>query len=214
VNGSGGEARHPWQRHSVAASRRMTAWKGIAPRRWNSATLAYETQTSRRSSPSQRPTRRVRARCRAMVVRRHSSGASAFHSTWAAVSQQAARSGPPAEDRPRRGGASSHRGAPCAQRAPWWCGWQGSTRRPWAFLVWTLPKLRAVKVTNSRGCSAMLSGDALAALEPGREELVGISPVGGRKRRAARLPPGAARLQQHPIRLPLRVVDGADLAGP
>jgi hypothetical protein len=57
-------------------------------------------------------------------------------------------------------------------------------------------------------------GDALAALEPGGEELVGISPVGGRTRRAAGLPPGAARLQQHPVRLPLTVVDGADLARP
>src|SRR5215203_5880113 len=53
-------------------------------------------------------------------------------------------------------------------------------------------------------------GDALAALQPRREELVGISPVGGRTRRATGLPAGAARLQQHPIRLPLAVVDGAD----
>src|SRR5512132_2177741 len=56
-------------------------------------------------------------------------------------------------------------------------------------------------------------GDALAALEPSGQELVGVGPVGGRTRRAARLPAGAARLQQHPIRLPPRVVDGADLAG-
>ena len=56
-------------------------------------------------------------------------------------------------------------------------------------------------------------GDALAALEAGGQELVGIGPVGGRTRRAAGLPAGAARLEQHPIRLPLAVVDGADLAG-
>ena len=54
-------------------------------------------------------------------------------------------------------------------------------------------------------------GDALAALEPGGEELVGVGPVGGRTRRAAGLPAGAARLEQHPVRLPLRVVD---LCGP
>jgi hypothetical protein len=55
--------------------------------------------------------------------------------------------------------------------------------------------------------------DALAALQPSGQELVGISPVDGRTRRAARLPAGTARLQQHPIRLPTRVVDLPDLAG-
>jgi len=35
-------------------------------------------------------------------------------------------------------------------------------------------------------------GDALAALEPGGQELVGVGPVGGRTRRAAGLPPGLA----------------------
>jgi hypothetical protein len=55
--------------------------------------------------------------------------------------------------------------------------------------------------------------DALAALEPRRQELVGISPVGGRTRRAAGLPAGAARLEQHPVRLPPRVVHVADLPG-
>jgi hypothetical protein len=38
VNGSGGGARQPGQRQSVAASRRRTAWKWIAPRRWSAAT--------------------------------------------------------------------------------------------------------------------------------------------------------------------------------
>ncbi len=55
--------------------------------------------------------------------------------------------------------------------------------------------------------------DALAALQPSREELVGVSPVGGRTRGAAGLPTGAARLQQHPIRLPPRVVHLPHLAG-
>jgi hypothetical protein len=44
-------------------------------------------------------------------------------------------------------------------------------------------------------------GDALAALEPGGQELVGVGPVGGRTRRAAGLPPGAAGFEQHPVRL-------------
>ena len=56
-------------------------------------------------------------------------------------------------------------------------------------------------------------GDALATLEASGQELVGVGPVGGRTRWAARLSAGAARLQQHPIRLPLAVVHGADLAG-
>jgi hypothetical protein len=56
-------------------------------------------------------------------------------------------------------------------------------------------------------------GDALAALEAGGQELVGVGPVGGRTRWAAGLAAGAARLEQHPIRLPVGVIDGADLAG-
>jgi hypothetical protein len=56
-------------------------------------------------------------------------------------------------------------------------------------------------------------GDALATLQPSRQELVGVRPVGGRTRWAARLPPGAARLQQHPVRLPVGVIDNADLTG-
>jgi hypothetical protein len=54
-------------------------------------------------------------------------------------------------------------------------------------------------------------GDALAALQAGRKELVGIGPVDGRTGRAARLPASAARLEQHPIRLPLGHVDLPDL---
>jgi hypothetical protein len=56
-------------------------------------------------------------------------------------------------------------------------------------------------------------GDALAALQPSGEQLVGIGPVGGRTRGTFGLQAGAARLQQHPVRLPLGVVNGADLAG-
>ncbi len=56
-------------------------------------------------------------------------------------------------------------------------------------------------------------GDALATLEAGRQELEGISPVGGRTRGAAGLPAGAARLEQHPIRLPVAVVDLPNFAG-
>jgi hypothetical protein len=86
VNGSGGGARQPEQRQSVAASRRMTAWKWTAPRRWNSATFAYDTRTTWRSPASSRSTSRAKVRWTAMVVRRQSSGARAFHSTWASVS--------------------------------------------------------------------------------------------------------------------------------
>jgi hypothetical protein len=56
-------------------------------------------------------------------------------------------------------------------------------------------------------------GDALAALEASGQELIGIRAVGGRTRRAAGLPAGAARLEQDPIRLPLGVVHLPDLAG-
>jgi hypothetical protein len=56
-------------------------------------------------------------------------------------------------------------------------------------------------------------GDALAALEPGDQELVGVGPVDGRTGRAAGFAAGAAGLEQHAIRLPPGVVHGADLAG-
>ena len=56
-------------------------------------------------------------------------------------------------------------------------------------------------------------GDTLTALQPSGQELVGVGPVGGRTRRAPGLPAGAAGLQQHPVRLPLRVIDLPDLAG-
>src|SRR5215207_6515830 len=54
---------------------------------------------------------------------------------------------------------------------------------------------------------------ALATAQAGGEQLVGVGPVGGRARGAAGLPTGAARLEQHPVRLSLGVIDGADLAG-
>ena len=50
VNPAGGGATQAGQPQSVAASRRMMAWKWTAPRRWYSATLANDTRTSRRSS--------------------------------------------------------------------------------------------------------------------------------------------------------------------
>ena len=53
------------------------AWKWTTPRRRNSATFAYESLTIvpwSRASLSRR-------RLRAMVVRRHNSGAWAFHTT-------------------------------------------------------------------------------------------------------------------------------------
>jgi hypothetical protein len=64
-----------------------------------------------------------------------------------------------AERLPSRGSSSGWRCQQPArlrwgQRAPWRWGWQGSTSRPWALRVWTLPNDGAVKVTNSRGCSA------------------------------------------------------------
>ena len=55
MNPAGGGATQAGQPQSVAASRRMMAWKWTAPRFWYSATLANDTRTSRRSSPSVSP---------------------------------------------------------------------------------------------------------------------------------------------------------------
>src|SRR5829696_8661615 len=81
-------------------------------------------------------------------------------------------------------------------------------------------RLPTVDLAEARGGegheqSRMLAhrlGDALAALQPSSQELVGVGPVGSRTGRAARLAAGATRLEQHPVRFPRRVVDGADLA--
>jgi hypothetical protein len=56
-------------------------------------------------------------------------------------------------------------------------------------------------------------GNALAALQAGGEELVGIGPVGGRTGRAAGFSPGAAGFEQYPVRLPVGVVDLPDFTG-
>jgi hypothetical protein len=56
-------------------------------------------------------------------------------------------------------------------------------------------------------------GDALAAFEAGGQELVGVGPVDGGTGWAAGLPAGAAGLEQHPVWLPLGVVDLPDLPG-
>ena len=57
------------------------AWKWTRPRAWNSATLAYESCTfpAPAAFAALASWRRI-----AMVVRRHSSGACAFHTTAAA----------------------------------------------------------------------------------------------------------------------------------
>src|SRR5215211_8805408 len=57
-------------------------------------------------------------------------------------------------------------------------------------------------------------GNTLAALKAGGEQLRGVGPIGGRTRRAPGLSAGAARLEQHPVRLLLGVVHRPDLTGP
>jgi hypothetical protein len=56
-------------------------------------------------------------------------------------------------------------------------------------------------------------GDSLAAFQAGSHQLVGVGPVGGGARRAARLAPVAAGREQHGVGLVGGVVDLADLAG-
>ncbi len=62
-------------------SRRMMAWKWTTPRRWYSATLAKEIRTCWRGALWVSPAWRARARRRAMVKRRQSSGAQALNRT-------------------------------------------------------------------------------------------------------------------------------------
>ena len=50
-------------------------WKWTTPRRWNSATFTNETRHRRANSAAVRSAVRARVRRRAMVKRRHSSGA-------------------------------------------------------------------------------------------------------------------------------------------
>jgi hypothetical protein len=57
-----------------------------------------------------------------------------------------------------------------------------------------------------------LLGDALAAAQPGGEELEAVGLVGRRTRGAHRRPPVAAGLEEGGIRLAVGRIDGADLA--
>jgi hypothetical protein len=70
-----------------------------------------------------------------------------------------------------------------------------------------------VKVTNRRGWPGDAVGDALAAVQAGPHQLVGVGPVDGGAGRAARLAPVPAGGQQHRVGLVGGVVDLADLAG-
>ena len=77
----------------------------------------------------------------------------------------------------------------------------------------TGPKLGAVSVTNTIGCSAHRLRHALAAAQPGGDELVRVAAVGLRARRADRLAAIAAALQQRASGSGLGRVDRARLAG-
>jgi hypothetical protein len=65
----------------VGPSSRMMAWKWTTPRRWYSATLAYETRTWAASALLVSPVWRARVRRSMMAKRRHSSGAQALNRT-------------------------------------------------------------------------------------------------------------------------------------
>ena len=78
-------------------------------------------------------------------------------------------------------------------------------------IVCTGPKLGAVKVANTNGCSTTV-GHALAAPQPGRDELPGVAAVDLRARRAHMRAPVPARLQQHAVRLALGRELAHDLA--
>ena len=71
----------------LVPSRRSRAWKWTAPRAWYSAALPCGRRTGGRSSAGQGMPRWsaswMRWRSMSCLVRRHSSPAAAFHTTWA-----------------------------------------------------------------------------------------------------------------------------------
>src|SRR5215469_18554576 len=77
IAGGGGMVRSGWT--GSVPSRRKMAWKWIRPRRWNSATLANESRTRAPCGLASLSRRRRMP----MTVRRHNSGAWAFHTTEA-----------------------------------------------------------------------------------------------------------------------------------
>ena len=76
----------------------------------------------------------------------------------------------------------------------------------------TGPKLGAVSVRNTSGCSATVSGTPLPPRIPLGHELERVAAVGPRARRADGLAPVAAALQQRPVGLVVGRVGGHDLA--
>ena len=128
-------------------------------------------------------------------------------------------------DRPRRGPrgtrAARRAGRPARRGA---AGSAAAARPGRAARVCTSPKLGAVSVTNTAGCSAIDVRDALAAAQAGGDQVVGVLAVALRARRADRLAAVPARLAQHavglgvgrphaPVAVPVAGLDRARAAG-
>ena len=145
-------------------------------------------------------------------MRRQSSGASAFHRTRPSASKQSRQIGEPRADRRAGAGPSSRPGGRGAALVPV----AGPTGAP---LAAPLPAgVDRAEAGGGEGdeqprMAGDAVGDALAAVQTGPDQLVGVGPVGGGAGGAARLAPVAAGGQQHRVGLVGGVVDLADLAG-
>ena len=204
MNPAGGGATQAGQPQSVAASRRMMAWKWTAPRFWYSATLAKEMRTSRSQfglghagELGQRP----------MQV----DGGPRPQPTGQGVPQDLGAglvaAGTQRLPQPGVVGVVALPAArPAAMRAP--------LALPVGMAGVHQPPLGLAGVDPAEGwrgegheqpwMGGHRLGDALAAPQPSGQELEAVGLVGRRAGGAHRRPPVAARLEQGGVRLPAR----------
>ena len=204
MNSGGGAATCPRVSLGGAASRRITAWKWIAPRAWYSATF---TKASCDCS-TQRRRREPGCGCQHPA---HVDGGAPPELRGERVPQDQALGleAVQAQRRPQRGivraggGPSSRPGGHAGQRLSRSRGRHGRRLPRRSRQVWTGPKLVAVKVTNSRGMAGPRFGDALAAVRgrpaPAGRRRPGRSPrrTGSATRAGCRRRSGCYRVQLH-----------------
>ena len=171
------------------------------PRRWYSATLAYCTVAC-----SREPRRRGRrgswrgARRRAMVNRRHSSGAHHCHTRWRLVVVAVPAQRLPEQLRPPSSWAGVADRRPAVRAPRSWPLAGGAAAAPVAGAVHR-PEARARSGSRTpAGCRPRCSGTPLPPVDPGPDQVEGVGGVDPGAGRALGGAPVAAADVQHPER--------------
>ena len=213
MNGGGGGATCSGASVGGAASRRITAWKWIAPRAWYSATLTKATRTVRCSAGRGDA---GRGRQRPAEV---DGGATPELGGERVPQDQALGVEAVQAQRPAQRGIVGPMADPAADRAAMRAALVPVAGPAGAPLAAPLPAgVDRAEAGGGEGDEQAGMGRRCCRGRPcrrqaGPDELVGVGPVGRGTGRAARLAPVPAGGQQHRVRLVGGVVDLADLAG-